>query len=279
MSFEPVAFTRRRPPLGLLARAVLRRDFAIARSYRVPFVLDWIGPLLTLTLFWALGRLVGGRAAADVGPGGYFSFAVVGLVSLQLTEAALTSHANRLRNEQITGTLETLLAGPSPAWLIVLADSAYDLVRAAVGGAVMVLLAALLFGLHFDAGVPEVAVAVAGLAATIGFVLAMGLALAAVTVLVQSVAGLVGFVVTGLALAGGVWFPLSVLPSGLETLAHLLPFTWGLEVQRAALLEHHVELGRLAGLLACDVVAIGIGLALVEAAVGRARRTGTLGLY
>jgi ABC-2 type transport system permease protein len=271
---------RRRPPLLSLSAAVIRRDFAVARSYRIPFVFDWVGPLFQLVLYWALGRLVGGAAVRHGVPvNGYFTFVVVGLVSLRLTEAALTSHALRLRNEQVTGTLETLLAGPSPAWLIVLADSAYDLLRAVISGLMMLGMAALLFGLHFHSSALHVLFAVAGLFGTVGFVLALGLLLAALTILVQSVTGIVGFAVTILALAGGVWFPLEVLPQGLQTLAHLIPFTWGLEIQRDALLHDHAQIGSLVGLVACDAVLIGVGLGAIELAVRRARHTGTLGLY
>ena len=61
--------------------------------------------------------------------------------------------------------------------------------------------------------------------------------------------GLLAMVVTGLALLGGVYFPLDVLPEPLRSLGNILPFTWGLDTIRSALLNGTVDAPRLAGLV------------------------------
>jgi AraC family transcriptional activator of pobA len=50
-----------------------------------------------------------------------------------------------------------------------------------------------------------------------------------------------GYEVAARALLGGVYFPIELLPGPIQAVAELLPFTWGLEVMRGALLGAEVE--------------------------------------
>jgi ABC-2 type transport system permease protein len=86
-------------------------------------------------------------------------------------------------------------------------------------------------------------------------------------------------VITGLALLGGVYFPIEVFPEPLEQLARILPFTWGLDVLRASLLGGHVDPVQLAGLFGSAALLLPLALLGFTAAVRRARRTGTLAQY
>jgi ABC-2 type transport system permease protein len=86
-------------------------------------------------------------------------------------------------------------------------------------------------------------------------------------------------VITTLALLGGVYFPIEVLPEPIEKVASALPFTWGVDVFRASLLGGEVDPAQLAGLLGSAALVLPVALLGFMAAVRRARQTGTLAQY
>jgi ABC-2 type transport system permease protein len=264
-------------PLPLVA-AFLRRDFTIARSYRVPFVLDLVQRLSSLVLFFFLGRLVDSRTKPGSGDfhGGYFGFVLIGIVLLGIITTTLSAFSERLRTDQTTGTLETVLAMPSPTWLTILGSASYDLVYASAVALATFALALAGFGLRLSTSPAAIAVAVVALTAAIALFSAIGVALAAFVVLFKRGNALMGLLGSGLALLGGVYYPVRLLPGPLHLLAQALPFTWAVDVLRQALLADQVPLVGLARLVAAAAVAVPLGLWVFSVAVRRARQQGTL---
>ncbi len=258
-------------------QAFVCRDWRIARSYRLQFVLDIFAIPVALGLFYFLSRLIdGGRLPTDADLSqGYFAFAAVGLAVLRMAQTALNSFSSRLRSEQTTGTFETLLSSPVSSSVVVLGSAAFDLLRATVGG-VATLLVAMLFGLRLQLGVGTVLSILVGLPALIATFAAVGVVVAAFAVVFKQVTALLGMVTAVLALLSGVYFPVGILPGPLENLANMLPFTWGIDVLRAGLLRGELVSGRLGLLVGFAVVALPLALWLFRHAVDFARRRGTL---
>jgi ABC-2 type transport system permease protein len=80
-------------------------------------------------------------------------------------------------------------------------------------------------------------------------------------------------------LGGGVFFPTSVLPSGLRPLAQAFPLTQASNLLRDTLLFHRLPLGQVGELCATAVILLPPSLWLFGRAVRRARKVGTLGQY
>lgn len=257
--------------------AFVLRDWRTARSYRLQFVLDLAGIPLTLALFFFLSRLVdksGLPVDADLRKG-YFAFAAVGIAVLRMAQTALSSFAVKLRTEQTTGTFEALLSTPVSSSVVVLGSASFEMMRATLSG-VVTLLVAVLFGVRFDVGLGSVVGLALGLPALLATFAAIGVVVAAVAVVFKQVNALLALVTTGLALLAGVYFPIEVLPGPLRALADALPFTWGVDVLRAALLRGELAAGRLGLLVGFAVVALPPALWLFRASVDHARRGGTL---
>ncbi len=261
--------------------ALIRRDWQIAISYRASFVLELGSIILSLALFFYLGSLVDdSELAAKDGIGGdYFAYAAVGIVLMQVVTLSLSSFTRKLREEQTTGTLEALMTTPISPALLVVASSSYDLVRATLSGMVMLIAAIVIFGLDLDTGGGALAVAALALLGCLGLVLCLVAAVAAFTVVLKRATALLGLTITAIALLCGVYFPIEVLPDPLEAIAKVLPFTWGLDVMRSALLGGDVDAVQLAGVFAAVAVLVPASLAAFTAAVRRARRAGTLAEY
>lgn len=260
--------------------AFLRRDWRIARSYRLQFGLDVAIAPLSLALFFFLSRLVDpGRLPDDVDLAqGYFSYAALGVVVLRMVQTALTSFATKLSTEQTTGTFETLLAVPISPSVVVLGTASFELLRALATGAATLLVAAL-FGLRFEVGLGSLVGLVVGLPALVATFAAVGVTLGAFAVVVKQVTALLGLAVAALGLLAGAYFPIDLLPGPLRVVANLLPFTWGIDVLRAALLRGELDADRLALLTGFAVVALPLSLWLFARSLDRARRAGTIGQF
>jgi ABC-2 type transport system permease protein len=261
--------------------AFIRRDWANARSYRLAFALSLVGMFFSLALFFYLSRLVDDSVIASKAglERGYFAFAVVGISLLEVLRTGMTSFAGRLRSEQTTGTFEALMATPAPPSLLIIGSAAYDLLRATLMGVLMIGVAIALFGLRIETGADSLLLAIAALAGCVGVFAALGVALAAFTVVFKQTAGLLAIMVSSLAMLGGAYFPIEVMPSPLEEIGRALPFTWGLDVLRSALLAGELELGRLLLLFASGVAALPAALVLFRLGLRRARKEGSLAQY
>ncbi len=261
--------------------AFLRRDWRIEISYRTSFGMDLLSSFAVLFLFFFVGKVVnpGQVAPGQDLSGGYFGYVAVGLALLDIMQVGLISYSRKLREEQTTGTFEALMATPvSPSWII-LSSAAYDLLRATVTGFLTILAAIVIFGLRLETSPESLALALIALIGSLGLFASLGVAVAAVTVIVKKATGLAGLISIGLGTLSGVYFPINVLPEPLEFIAKVLPFTWALDVVRAALLGGNVNGAQLAGLLGLAVLLVPISLIGFGLALRHSRQAGTLAEY
>src|SRR4051812_6379674 len=237
--------------------------------------------VFTLLLFYYLARIVDTSTLPSLKglDSGYFAYVAVGLALVRILYSGLSSFANQLREEQTTGTFETLMATPASPSALILGSGAYDLIRGTAFGVVIIAASAAFFHLRIDVSVDSGLVVTGALFACLFLFAALGVVLAAFTVVFKQTTAVLALATSGIALIGGVYFPIELLPGALRSLAELLPFTWGLEVLRGALLTGHFELGRLGLLVAFDAVALPVSLVVFNAALRHARRTGTLAQY
>jgi ABC-2 type transport system permease protein len=261
--------------------AFVRRDWRIDLSYRATFALRALSTVLALTLFFYLSRVVDNARFATHQDlrSGYFGYVAVGLSLLRIIQVGLGSLSRKLRDEQTTGTFEALMATPTSPALIILSSAVYDLARATLDGLLLIAAAILIFGLDIHADAGSILVATMALLGCVALFAALGVAVAALTVIFKRTTVLLGFVVTALALLGGVYFPIEVMPDPIEGVAKALPFTWGLDVTRASLLGGDVDPTQLAGLFGSVALLLPLSLLGFRASVWRARRTGSLAHY
>jgi ABC-2 type transport system permease protein len=261
--------------------AFLRRDWAVARSYRVSFALGLVDALISLFLFFYLARLINQTELASQSQlsEGYFGFVIVGYAVMDILRAGITTFAAQLREDQVTGTLEALLVTPAPQALVALGSATFDLLRAALQGIVLLLLAVLFFGLDLSVDTSSLIALVVATPAAFALFTALGIVVASLTIVVKQTVALVTFISTALAVLAGVYFPISVLPPVLEAIAKALPFTWTLDVFRDALLGGDVSAGQVALLAGCGALTLPLSLALFRFAVDYAKREGSLAQY
>jgi ABC-2 type transport system permease protein len=262
--------------------AFVRRDFLVAWSYRLPFITDWIGLAFQAFIFYFIGLMVDPTKLPTFGgePTTYLAFAAVGIAISAFLTLALGRVSAGIQQEQLAGTLESLLMTPTSPATVQLGAVFYDLIYVPLRTAIFLVVIAVAFGLDFHANgvVPALVV----LVVFIPFVWGLGVAAAGATLTFRRGAGAVGLGMTVLVLFSGAYYPLDLLPNWIASLAELNPITIAVNGMREPLLGGTGWDGvgkAVAVLLPLAFVSLVLGAVAFRSALRRERRRGTLGLY
>lgn len=270
--------------LGEIAKlpAFLRRDFLTALSYRVYFVSDVLGLLSQALLFYFISEMIAAGELPSYGGSqtSYLEFVVIGVAVGVFVQFALTRVASALRQEQVQGTLESMLVTPTAPGTIQLGSVVFDLFYIPLRTVVFLGLMAAVFALDFQASgvVPATLV----LVAFIPFVWGLGVLGAAAILTVRRGTGVAAIVGGLLALLSGAYFPLSLLPSWLEEIAEWNPIAVALDGMRSSLLggaDWAATAADVALLAPISLASLLLGLAAFRVALRFERARGTLGVY
>jgi ABC-2 type transport system permease protein len=262
--------------------AFVRRDFLVLWSYRLSFLTSFVGLLGGALIFYFIGKMVDPTAIPTAGGKrvSYLEFALVGMTLGGFVHLGLERVSAALRNEQLMGTLESLLTTPTSSQTIQVGSVLFDLIFIPVRMAILLTMLALVFGLGLEVGgVPQSLVL---LAFFMPFVWGLGILAAAITLTFRRGGGVVGLATGALTLVSGLYFPLSLLPGWLETASVANPLTIAATGLRDALLggTGWSSVGGDILLLApLSIVSVLAGTLAFRLALARERRLGTLGAY
>lgn len=262
--------------------AFFRRDLLVLLSYRLAIVTDWLSLLFQAALFAFLGRMVNPEVLPAVSgrPVSYLEFVTIGIAVSGFVQVGLGRVVTVIRNEQMMGTLESLLLTPTSVATIQLGSAIYELVYVPVRTVVFLILVAAIYevGFAFD----NLGAALAVIAAFIPVVWGLGLASAAAVLTFRRGAGAVGFGVAALTATSGAYFPVQLLPAWAQILMQYNPLTITLDAARDALLGG-MGWSQIAPdvliLLPMAAVSLATGTAAFRLALERELRRGTLSLY
>jgi ABC-2 type transport system permease protein len=257
---------------------MVRRDFFVTTSYRVPFVLDLLFGLLNLALYFFISRTFEDFPPETLhGAPSYFAFVTVGIAITMVIDAASTGLARKIREEQLTGTLEALLTQPITVAELSFGLAGFPFVFAMFRALFYLLIAAVGLGVDFSE------------ADWIGFVLvlaASGVAFAglgvfsgAVMMVIKRGDVIVGIAVFGMGLASGAFFPVQVLPGWLEPIGAVVPTRFAFDGLRSAIFRGEGWGTDAIILLVFGLVSLPIAVWTFARALSYARRTGSVSQY
>ena len=260
-------------PLG----AVFRRDARIQLSYPFQYVTQVLGLLFSLFSFFFIGVLVGDSPALSDYEGGYFAFAVVGLLVLSLSGTALSTFTSTIRSEQAAGTLEILLASRMRLSSLVSGSLLWPFTIEGLQAAVFFVVAWFVSDGAFRLAAVPAALPVFLL--TVLSFAALGLSSGAMVIVTKRGDPIGPIVVTATNLVAGAVFPVEILPEWLQVIARAFPAFYGFNAMRGLLLggeSFTSTLDEILILVAFNLVLLAVGMALVRWALRLARVTGTL---
>jgi ABC-2 type transport system permease protein len=261
--------------------AFARRDLLIAWSYRTSFFSQWVGLATGALTFYFIGLMVDPNKLPQYGGSKttYMEFVAAGIALAAFLSLGLGRVGIALRQEQLTGTLESLLMTPTSVATIQVGSAVYDLIYVPIRTALFFVIIALIFGIHFEPS--GIGPAIFSLLLFIPFVWGLGVANAAVTLTVRRGGGAIALVVSGLLVSSGAFFPLELLPGWFTSFAQYNPISLAVEGIRRPLLGGGWEGVWPRGLLLAPiaVVTLAAGLFAFRLALRREQRRGTLGLY
>jgi len=256
-----------------------RRDLLIAKSYRSPFVMEIVQALFGTAVFYYVARFVDSPGLRETLPqsGGYFAFSLIGFVFLDYLSAALDTFDRSLEEARDSGTLEHLLVTQTSLPTMLAGSALYPFAATTLRIAVYLAWGALFFGFPLRSA-NWLAVLVVVLVSLLAF---SGLGILSASYLLLFKRGNPAkWLLLGISsVAGGMLFPVSILPDWLQFFARLNPITYALDAMRAALLgSAPVQdlLKPIAILLCFAAVLLPISMLTFAAALRRTKSTGTL---
>jgi len=262
--------------------AFLRKDLLIETSYKISFLLGAASTLTGMAVFYFIDKLFG-RAITPYLAGygtGYFAYVFTATAFFGYIGTGAGSYAERLRAEQLQGTLEASLAAPVRPAVFLTALTAWNFLFATFELVIYILAGVFFFKLDFsNANFPALA-AVFFLSA-VSFA-ALGV-FSSCFILLFKRGNPAAWVLNNFeGLLGGVYFPVTVLPLWLQWFSAFLPVTYAIRAMELALHRGagFAELRNELLALALFALALApLSVAAFAAALKKARKDGTLGEY
>lgn len=262
-----------------IALAFLRRDFLIWTSYRLSLLSQVLGSFALIGIIYFIGRTVEGNVRLLEKYGGdYVAFLLSGLAFTSIFTEGLNSLPRVIRENQQTGTLETMLLTPVRLIDFIVASSLFGVLLSLVRSSVIFLFGVLVLGFWRDASLISI------LAVFIPAVLAMfsiGVLSAAFVVLVKQADAVIAAYGAMAAILGGMLFPVEALPNWLRPLSALVPLSHALSGLRLALQGEPPSAiaPQALALLFLAAALLPISIATFNWAINRAKKEGSLAQY
>ncbi len=188
-------------------------------------------------MFFFLARLVGpgmGNRLAPYG-GDFFAFVLIGVAFSDYLYVSLDAFSSQIRAAQMEGTLEALLVTPTSVPTILLSSSLYSFTLSSIRVVAYLGFGALFFGLPLHLASAPAFLLILGI--TVAAFSGIGLLSAAFIIVFKQGSPINALIGVASGLLGGVYYPVTILPSWLKPFANLLPITHALEAMRQVLLN------------------------------------------
>lgn len=266
-------------------RAFVLRDFQLALSYRLEFFLQVIWILGVVTTFYFISRIFVGFPAAqyeqwqDVLPAW-----LTGMAMLNYFLVGFSALANAIRQEQMQGTLESVLLTPINVPTVILSSSAWAYATATLTSFLYMFFGWLFFGVQYRG---NVLLAVMFLILTTLVLACIGVLSASFAMVFKRGDPFAVLLGAGTALFSGVFFPKEMLQeaigsTGGKIISYINPSTHGIDGIRDVLIRGksfaEVQTSFLT-LIVFLVVLLPFSLWVFGRAIRRAKREGSLIQY
>ena len=259
-------------------RAIFVRDMRLQSTYRLQFALHWFGIAASVAGLYFMTRLFASSRNISVGGMAYFDYALINIAFLTLEHGALDGCEKVVRNDQVYGTLPSILATPTSIGIVAVGSALFAFAFASVQIIVYLGFGAF-FGLHLNHIAPLTLIAFVLLA--VAATVPLGVLSTAMVIVFKQGAPVQFILRNAATILAGVLFPVSLLPHWMQPISWMLPATHVLNGVRGAF--NGIGLDRLAPdalwLAAASLALFPFALIAFRTAVARAKFDGALSHY
>jgi len=254
------------------------RGFKIWTSYKTQVILTILSWILPVFTYYFVGTSLGNSIVSEIGVSNYTSFFVIGLAFQGYVSSVITTVSQRIRNEQLYGTIEYYVLSKSGVTSFLLYSSMWGFTINTIN-ALVILSVGLGLGVNYHIDIlASLLVIILLILSTLGLAFLSG----AFTMIIKQGNPISFFFSTFTTLMTGVVFPVAVIPSFIRGVSYVLPLTWALETLRETMLEG-ASLPQVAFQLLIlaifDAILLPLGILAFKLAFKKARIKGTLGEY
>jgi len=159
----------------------------------------------------------------------YFEFVAPGIMAMIVMTAVLTGLAASISREKEQGTLDGILISPINRLAIILGKALSQSIRGLAQGAIVLLLAFLLFGVTIHGNILLVALLLLlGIFSFVG----LGILVSSVAAEQETATQLLFMFQFPMLFLSGVFFPIALMPNFMQKIAHVIPLTYAINAIR-----------------------------------------------
>ena len=217
--------------------ALIKKDFLLEASYKLAFFFNIFSVVASLLVYFFIDKLFGYRVTGHLQTFGvnYFSYVLLSMAFFSYIGVGIGSFTSRIRMEQMQGTLESLLLTPTRIATILVSFGLWNIIFATLDVSIYIVLGITLFKIDFSN--LNISSTLVVLLLTIVSFSSLGILSASFILIFKRGNPLGWFINTLEGLLGGVYFPITVMPSFLQILAKFLPITYAIRAMQLAVYQ------------------------------------------
>ncbi len=214
--------------------AFLKKDFLIELSYKLSFLYNIFGIVSSVLVYFFIDKLFGNAIAGDLKVFGvnYFSYVLLSMALFSYIGVGISSFSSEIRQEQLQGTLEALFLTPTKPAVILLGMALWNFIFATLDALIYFLIGVFLFKIDFT-HINLFSAAVVLFFTIISFS-SLGILSASFILIFKRGDPVYWLLNNAEGLLGGVYFPITVMPSLLQFFAKFLPITYAIRGMQLA---------------------------------------------
>ena len=214
----------------------LRKDFLVDSSYSISFCVRFLSIAVTCFSFYYFSKIIPGKGNVylSIYTQEYFPFILTGLMGVSFFNACIGGFVSTFLREQGTGILESLLTAPISLARLTASMMFYNLLMGLTATLFYVFLGVVFFKASLMIHIASVGIIIF---LSMMCFLPMGLIVTATLITFKRGDPLTWLLSSLFWILGGLYYPISIFPSFLQTIASWLPSTYVLKALRLALLK------------------------------------------
>lgn len=159
----------------------------------------------------------------------YFEFVAPGIMAMIVMTAVLTGLASSISREKEQGTLDGILISPIDRLAIILGKALAQAIRGLIQGAIVLLLAFVLFGVTIHGNILLVLLLLLlGIFSFVG----LGILVSAIASEQETATQLLFMFQFPMLFLSGVFFPIALMPTAMQKIAEVIPLTYAISALR-----------------------------------------------